>query len=110
MELTVVDGKNPTDKDTLDARCIVKMDGTTNVYTDFIAIGFHDDIYKPVDLFAQADVLSVAVSLELIKEFFMECYSRLEEDQQQDLNVAIYEFLKAKGLNTDEASAIIDPK
>jgi hypothetical protein len=86
------------------------MDGITHVYTEFIAVGFNEDIMKPVDLFAQADIISVAVTLELIKEFFIECYSSLTEDNQKEVDMAIYKFLEAKGLKEHEASTDSNPE
>ena len=95
MELVVVDGS--VKPENLDARCIVKMDGSTIVSTDFVAVFFNET--EPVQLFAQASILSISVAMEVLKNFFIECYEKMPtEDQENFLNV----LNKIRGLPKDE--------
>lgn len=78
MSLSVVDGKK---QDT--ARCTINIDGTTEVFTDFVAVGYNGAEHT-VKLLGNADIVTLSVALEVISKKFKERFKAMSPDDQAE--------------------------
>jgi hypothetical protein len=87
MDLKVLTGGN----ESLPTKCVVTMDNVKSSFTDFVVVGFEG---TGVSLLQNADTMTLAVALELIRKAFCQSYEALSARDKK----AVDEYLGMVGV------------
>lgn len=103
MGLKVVNSKREvTDK--LDAKVTVKLDGITSTFKEFVVVGFPGEVAGPVEIITQADVISLAVAMEVVKDMFYTNFNSLSKEDQDNVKYVLDDLQKVMEARRNEES------
>ena len=84
--LYVVRGGEIIDPSKLDSRCTVKMDGNLMSFNEFVTLGFQGEYEaQQIRVYAQANIISLAMALEALNKFFQESFAALTPEEQESV-------------------------